>query len=180
MNSGFEMFISFFKVGLFTFGGGYAMLPIAKAEIVEKKQWITFEELMDYYGIAQLSMGILAINTNTLVGYHIAKKKGATIAAVATALPSIIIIVLIAAFLTEYFNHPIVIDMFKAIRIVVTALIVSTTYDLAKKGIVDLFGIIMAITAFIAITFVNVNPIFLVVPSGILGIVFFKSQKEFK
>ena len=63
MNSGFEMFISFFKVGLFTFGGGYAMLPIAKAEIVEKKQWITFEELMDYYGIAQLSMGILAINT---------------------------------------------------------------------------------------------------------------------
>ena len=180
MNLDIEMFVSFFKVGLLTFGGGYAMLPIAKAEIVEKKQWITFDELIDYYGIAQLSMGILAINTNTLVGYHIAKKKGATIAAIATSLPSIIVIILVASLLTEYFNHPILIDVFKAIRIVVTTMIVSTTFDLAKKGIIDLFGIVVALTAFVLITFVDVNPIFLVIPSAILGIIFYKPKKEDK
>lgn len=177
MKLALEMFIAFFKVGLFTFGGGYAMIPIAKREIIENKSWITEEELMDYYGISQVSMGIIAINTSALMGYRIAHKKGAVIAAFATALPSILIITIIAALLEDYFDLPLVINMFKAIRIVVAALITYTTVNLARKGITDLFGTILFITSFVLIVVFNVNPILLVIPSAFLGIFFYRERR---
>lgn len=178
MKFALEMFVAFFKVGLFTFGGGYAMIPIAKREIIDNKGWVSEVELMDYYGIAQVSMGIIAINTSALIGYHVAHKKGAVIAAFATALPSILIITLIAALLEGYFDLPFVINMFKAIRIVVAALITYTTIILAKKGILDLFGAVLFVVSFTMIVVFNVNPILLVVPSAILGIFFYPRGRK--
>lgn len=178
MKLAIEMLVAFFKVGLFTFGGGYAMIPIAKREVIDNKHWIKEEELMDYYGIAQVSMGIIAINTSALIGYHIAQKKGAALAAFATALPSILIITLIAAVLEGYFDLPIVINMFKAIRIVVAGLITHTTYVLAKKGIVDIFGGVLFTASFILIVVFNINPILLVVPSAFLGIFFYPKERK--
>lgn len=180
MKKTIEMFIAFFKVGLFTFGGGYAMIPIAKREIIENKGWITEEELMDYYGISQVSMGIIAINTSALMGYRIDKEKGALIAAVASALPSIIIITVIAAVFEGMFDYPVVVNMFKAIRIVVSALIVHTTYKLMKIGIIDLFGWILFAVSFLGVVLFNVNPILLVVPSAILGFFFYPKNKAGK
>ncbi len=168
-----DMFWAFFKVGLFTFGGGYAMIPIAKREIIEKKGWISEEQLMDYYGIAQVSMGIIAINTNALAGYQIAKKRGALIAAFATALPSILIITIIAMALEGLFELAVIANMFKAIRVVVAALICHTTLILAKKGILDLFGIVLFLVSFIVMAFFNVSPIYIVLPSALLGMVFY-------
>src|SRR5690554_1891467 len=175
-----EMFIAFFKVGLFTFGGGYAMIFIAKRELIDNKGWVSEAELMDYYGISQVSMGIIAINTNALIGYHIAHKKGAVLAAFATALPSIIIITIIAAVLEGLFDVPLVINMFKAIRIVVSALIVHTTYKLAKIGVIDLFGVVLFIASFVLIVVFKVNPILLVIPSALLGLIFYPKKKEEK
>lgn len=180
MKKTIEMFIAFFKVGLFTFGGGYAMIPIAKREIIENKGWITEEELMDYYGISQVSMGIIAINTSALMGYRIDKEKGALIAAIASALPSIIIITVIAAVFEGMFDYPVVVNMFKAIRIVVSALIVHTTYKLMKIGIIDLFGWILFAVSFLGVVLFNVNPILLVVPSAILGFFFYPKNKAGK
>ncbi|NLC41838.1 MAG: chromate transporter [Erysipelothrix sp.] len=180
MKKTIEMFIAFFKVGLFTFGGGYAMIPIARRQIIENKGWITEEELMDYYGISQVSMGIIAINTSALMGYRIDKEKGALIAAVASALPSIIIITVIAAVFEGMFDYPVVVNMFKAIRIVVSALIVHTTYKLMKIGIIDLFGWILFAVSFLGVVLFNVNPILLVVPSAILGFFFYPKNKAGK
>ena len=177
MKKTIEMFIAFFKVGLFTFGGGYAMIPIARRQIIENKGWITEEELMDYYGISQVSMGIIAINTSALMGYRIDKEKGALIAAVASALPSIIIITVIAAVFEGMFDYPVVVNMFKSIRIVVSALIVHTTYKLMKIGIIDLFGWILFAVSFLGVVLFNVNPILLVVPSAILGLFFYPKKK---
>lgn len=180
MKKTIEMFIAFFKVGLFTFGGGYAMIPIARRQIIENKGWITEKELMDYYGISQVSMGIIAINTSALMGYRIDKEKGALIAAVASALPSIIIITVIAAVFEGMFDYPVVVNMFKAIRIVVSALIVHTTYKLMKIGIIDLFGWILFAVSFLGVVLFNVNPILLVVPSAILGFFFYPKNKAGK
>ena len=168
----FEMFIAFFRVGLFTFGGGYAMLPIVEKEIVEKKGWIKSEEVMDYYGIAQVSMGLIAINTSALIGYKIHKRLGAVVAALSAALPSVIIITLIALFLEPYMTLPWFESMFTTIRIVVAALIVHTTIKMGKQGIIDLFGWVSFAIAFTLITFLDVNPIPLIILAAISGNIF--------
>ena len=167
-----EMFVAFFRVGLFTFGGGYAMLPIVDKEIVVKKGWITSEEVMDYYGIAQVSMGLIAINTSALIGYKIHKRTGAIVAALSAALPSVIIITLIALFLEPYMTLPWVASMFSTIRIVVAALIVDTTIKMGKQGIIDWFGWISFILAFVLITFLDVNPIPLILLAALSGNIF--------
>lgn len=171
-----EIFVSFFRVGLFTFGGGYAMLPIAKKEVVERRGWITNEELIDFYGIAQVSMGIIAINTSVLIGYKVNKKLGGVVAGFASMLPSIIIILLIAIFLENLLSYPIVVNMFAMIRIVVTALIINTMIVLGKKGITDLNGVFIFLVSFILITFIDLSPIYIVILSVIAGILLYPKQ----
>jgi chromate transporter len=168
-----ELFVAFFRVGLFTFGGGYAMLPIVKKEIIERKAWITQEQMMDYYGIAQVSMGIIAINTSALIGYQVAKSKGALVAAFSTALPSILVITLIAMFLQPFMNNPIVLNMFSAIRIVVAALITHTAYSLTKKGIIDKRGAVLFVFVLMGIIMLDLSPIILIIASAFFGIIFF-------
>jgi chromate transporter len=172
-----EIVISFFKVGLLTFGGGYAMIPIAEKEVVEKRQWITQEELMSYYGLAQLSMGIIAINTCALIGYRVQGKIGAFVAGISSTLPSIIIITLIAMFFQTIMNVPIVPVIFSSIRIVVFALVLSTSVKFYKNGVKDIYGLILFSSAFVLITFVNVNPIFVIVTSGLLGMALYPYRK---
>ena len=177
MNELLEIFLIFFRIGGFTFGGGYAMIPIAKKELVDYRGWVSESELIDYYGISQVSIGIITINTNALIGYHIAKQKGAILAAVATVLPSIIIIITIASLLEGFFEYEFVINMFKAIRIVVSALIVNTTIRLVRMGVIDLFGIIVFPISLVLITFLHVNPIILVLLSAIAGVLFYPKKK---
>lgn len=165
-----EIFVSFFRIGLFTFGGGYAMLPIAKKEVVDKRGWITNEELIDFYGIAQVSMGIIAINTSVLIGYKVNKKIGGVVAGLSSMLPSIIIILIIAIFIENILSFSFVINMFAMIRIVVTALIINTTISLSKKGITDLNGVFIFIASFILITFIDLSPIYIVVLAILAGI----------
>ncbi len=178
MNLYLEMFISFFKVGLFTFGGGYAMIPIAKKELVDYRGWLNEKELIEYYSISQVSIGNVTINTNALIGFHIAKKKGAFIAALATILPSIIVIITIAALLEDILDYPIMINLFKAVRIVVSALILNTTISLIKIGIMDTFGIVLFPIVLLLIIVFKISPIILIIVSILLGFYFYPRRKR--
>ena len=128
-----RLFLSFFKTGLFTFGGGYAMLPLLKAEVVEKQKWITEEELLDYFSIGQCTPGIIAVNVATFCGYKLKGSIGAVFATLGIIFPSLIIICLIASILNLYINNPIVAHALSGIRIGVCALICVLVIDMAKK-----------------------------------------------
>ena len=128
-----KLFLSFFKIGLFTFGGGYAMLPLLKAEVVEKQKWLTEDELLDYFSIGQCTPGIIAVNVATFSGYKLKGVTGAIFTTLGIISPSLIIICLIAAILNIYIDNPIVMHALSGIRIGVCALISVLIFDMAKK-----------------------------------------------
>ncbi len=169
MNKSTEIFISFARVGALTFGGGYAMLPILRKEVIDIKGWISEEQMMDSYAIAQVSPGIIAVNTSALIGFQLHGKKGAVSAALGQVFPSIVIITLIAAFLQQAFLIPVVAQMFAAIRIAVAVLIISTAITLLKKGIIDLFSAVIFSLALIAILGFSISPVYIVIASALSG-----------
>lgn len=170
MNKSIEIFISFARIGSLTFGGGYAMIPILRKEVIDLKGWITEEQMMDAYAIAQVSPGIIAVNTSALIGFQLHGKKGALSAALGQVFPSILIITLIAAFLQQAFLIPIVTQIFAGIRIAVAALIINTATTLFKKGIIDIFSGMIFASAFIAIVIFSVSPVYIVILSAIFGV----------
>ncbi len=166
-----QLFITFARIGAFTFGGGYAMLPMFQRELVEKRKWETEENLMDYYAIAQCTPGVIAVNTATLVGYKQKGTIGAVAATVGVVLPSFIIIAIIAALLTNFADLPMVKYAFLGIRACVCALILDAVIKLGKKAIRDIPTIIIAILVFICTCFFNISPIVLVVIAAVAGLI---------
>ena len=166
-----ELFFVFSKIGLFTFGGGYAMLPMLQKEIVEKHKWATEDELMDYFAIGQVTPGIIAINTSTFVGH---KRKGIIGGIVATAgmvFPSLIIITLIAAFLRNFADYKPVQYAFNAVRACVCVLIFEAVIKMSKKSVTDKFCL-MVFLVVIVLSLTNwLSPALLVVLAGISGII---------
>lgn len=173
-----ELIISFFKIGLFTFGGGYAMLPLLQREVVEKKGWATEEDLMDYYAIGQSTPGIIAVNTTTFVGYYQRGILGAIMATIGLVLPSLIIILLVASILDAVIALPLLEHAFAGIRVAVSALVLFSVYRLGKAGIADTFGLVWAIITFVAIGFLNISPLWIVLSSLVLGNVVLKIRGE--
>jgi chromate transporter len=170
MNKSTEIFISFARIGAMTFGGGYAMIPILRKEVIDIKGWISEEQMMDAYAMAQVSPGIIAVNTSALIGFQLHGKKGALSAALGQVFPSILIITLIAAFLQQAFLIPMVTQIFAAIRIGVAALIINTATTLFKKGIIDIFSGMIFAFAFVAIVIFAISPVYIVILSAISGI----------
>ena len=138
MNRYLDLFLTFARVGVCTFGGGYAMLPILQREIVEKKKWATEEELADYYAIGQCTPGVIAVNTATFVGRTQGGVAGGILATLGVVFPSVVIILLIAAFLQNFAEVPAVIHAFNGVRACVCALILSSVLKLGKKALTDL------------------------------------------
>lgn len=165
-----ELFISFAKVGGLTFGGGYAMLPILQKEVVEKKNWVTYEEVMDYYAIGQCTPGIISVNTAIFIGYQQKKLLGGIAAALGVVFPSVVIILIIAAFLSNFMEHALVVKAFNGIQIAVAALVFNATLTLYKKGVKDKFTLALFAVCFVIFVFVDLSPVFVVVSSAILGI----------
>ena len=165
-----QLFISFFKIGLFTFGGGGAMIPLMEAELVKKRKWLTEEDLLDYYAIAQCTPGIIAINTATMAGYVVKRKTGSLVATVAVVLPSLIIITLIAAVLQNYMHNQNVIYAFNGIRAAVVAIIFEVVFELGKKNIKNMgSGIIFAVSLLLLLMF-NFSPIQTILCGFALGL----------
>lgn len=168
-----KLYRVFLSIGICTFGGGYAMLSLLQRVIVEKYHWATEEELMDYYAIGQCTPGIIALNTSTFIGYKYKKLPGAIVATLGFLTPSLIIIVLIAAFMENYASLPIVKHAFAGIRICVCALILDAVLKLGKKSITDKIGIAIFLLICVLAIFTSVSTIALVVASGIAGYVIY-------
>lgn len=164
------LFMSFFRIGAFTFGGGYAMLPIIQKEIVEDKHWATDAEVMDYYAIGQCTPGIIAVNVATFIGYKHKKLAGAIFATLGVVTPSLLIITTIAAFFQHFQDYPVVQHAFGGIRIVVIALILQTVVKMWKQSIKNWIGIGLFALSFLFIAFTSFSPIFIIVLSGIIGV----------
>ena len=167
MNILLDLFLTFARIGGLTFGGGYAMLPILQREVAENKKWTTEEELMDYYAIGQCTPGVIAVNVATFIGYKIAGIIGGIIATLGVITPSVIIITLIAAFLTNFADLP-------NVRVCVCVLILNAIIKLGKKSIVDklTFAIFIAVSILSIVT--SLSPIIYIIISGVIGALIYK------
>lgn len=173
MNLMFKLFLTFFKIGAFTIGGGYAMLPLIETEVVEKNKWLTAEEFIDIIAIAEATPGPIAVNVSTYVGYKKHGYKGAMMCTLGTILPSFMIILLIVKFFWSYRQNPTIEKVFMGIRPAVAALIFSAVYKLAKNIPMNYFMVIGALVTMIAIVFFNISPIFIILTSAIGSIIYF-------
>ena len=174
-----QIYLKFFKIGAVTFGGGYAMLPILRREIVEKEGWVTEEEIMDFYAIGQSLPGIIAINVGGCVGYLRRKEAGAIAAALGVVSPCLIIITIIAAALQGFQDNVWVRHALSAVSVCVCALILDSVIAMWKKGVKNLFGFALFAIMLVAMTFTEISPVLLVILSAVCGIVY-KTFKDTK
>ena len=172
MNVLIHLFMAFARIGAFTFGGGYAMLPMLQKEVVEKYHWTTEDEIMDYYAIGQCTPGIIAVNTATFIGYKTAGIPGAVFATLGIITPSIIIITIIAACLRNFADLPIVKHAFNGIRACVCVLILNAVTKLAQKSLVDKICLGICAVVLALSLFTSISPALIVVFAGIAGVVF--------
>lgn len=166
-----SLFVSFFKIGAMTFGGGYAMLPMLERELVEKKKYVTMDEIMDYFAVGQCTPGVIAVNTATFIGFKRKGILGGIFATLGVITPSIIIITLLASVLQMIAGHEIVEHAFAGISVAVCALIVQAVLKLSKSGIKDVLTGIIAALAFIFSFFFDVSPIIIIIGAGVLGVI---------
>ena len=177
-----QMFLIFAKIGGFTFGGGYAMLPMLQKEVVENKKWATQEELMDYYAIGQCTPGVIAVNTATFIGYKHKGILGAIFATAGVITPSIIIVGIIAMFISNFQEYTLVQYAFGGIRAAVVALIASSIIKLSKKSVKDVISFVIFLLVTVLSFFTDMSPVIFVLAAGICGLVVnitgVKNQKE--
>lgn len=168
MNVYLQIFTCFAKIGAFTLGGGYAMIPIIQKEVVDKKKWIDEQDFMDIIAISQSAPGLLAVNISIFLGYKLRGVKGSLTATLGSILPSFIIILLIAMFFTGYQDNPTVIKIFKGIRPVVVALIAVPVIDMAKKAKLNIYTASLAVITTLLIVFLHVSPVYILLVVGIV------------
>lgn len=167
----FDLFLTFARIGGLTFGGGYAMLPILQKEVVDSKNWVTEEELMDYYAIGQCTPGVIAVNTATFIGYKRKGIIGAIFATIGVVFPSLVIISIIAAFISNFADLEIVKNAFAGIRVCVCVLILNAVIKLFKSSVIDKPTAALFILILILGILLNFSPIISVIIAGILGVV---------
>ena len=164
------LFLSFARVGVMTFGGGYAMLPMLQREIVEKRGWATEEELADYFAIGQCTPGVIAVNTATFIGQKLGGTACAAAATLGVIFPSLVIITLIAALLSNFADIPAVRNAFAGIRACVCALILNAVIKLWKKAVVDLPTVIIFIVVLALAVFTKLSPVVFVAGAALAGV----------
>lgn len=163
-----DLFMVFMKIGAFTIGGGYAMIPLIKAEL-DKRKWIGEDELPDIIALAQSAPGILAVNVSIFTGYKIRGVKGSIVATVGSVLPSFLIILTIAMAFTNFQDNPIVISIFKGIRPVVVALIAAPMISMAKKSNTTWWSWVITAISLLLVSFLEVSPIYIIIVVMVLA-----------
>ncbi len=171
------LFLLFARVGCFTFGGGYAMLPMLQRELVDKKGWITEQEIMDYYAIGQLTPGVIAVNVATFVGYKRKGVIGGIVATLGMIFPPLVIIMVIAALIQNFADLYVVKCAFAGIRVAVLALIVQTIVKMVKAGVKDVFTVLILIVTFGLMMF-EVPAVLIVIGAAVAGVIFQKVVKS--
>ncbi len=173
----FSLFITFFKIGAFTFGGGYAMLELMKTEICKKKAWCKEAELLDYFALSQCTPGVIAVNTATFVGRRIKGILGGIFATLGVVTPSFIIITLIASFLKNFAEYALTQHIFGGIRIIVAVLVVNAVFTMGKSALKDKICLLLAVISCVLSFIFDLSPIYFVVAGAILGLFLKRNQK---
>lgn len=172
-----EMFLIFFKIGAFTFGGGFAMIPIIQEEIVEKKAWIKEDEFLDAIIVSQSAPGPVAVNLSVYTGHKLAGIPGMIVAVLGTVLPSFLIILVVARYLYQYRNNPMLDRIFAGITPGIVGLVLAAVYKLKKSSNFGMDKIFIAVLAFLVIAFFGISPIYLIIVAG-LGSVLINKYNE--
>ena len=164
------LFLAFARVGVMTFGGGYAMIPILEREIVDRHGWASSEELMDYYAVGQCTPGVIAVNTATFIGQKTAGTLGGIAATLGVVFPSLVIISVIAGILTNFADIPAVKSAFAGIRVCVCVLIFNAVVKLFKSAVPDKGALCLCLGVFVLSVFLDISPVYYVLVCAAAGI----------
>lgn len=167
-----QLYVAWFKMGLFTFGGGYAMLPMIQREVIEKYHWATEDEIMDYYAIGQCTPGVIAVNTATFVGYYQKGVIGGIVATLGVVSPSLVIISLIAGLITNFSDLLVVQYALNGIRVAVCMLMINAIIKLGKSSLKNAVGYGIFAVALVLSLFTDLSTVLLVIMAGVAGVVF--------
>lgn len=168
-----KLFISFLKIGAFSFGGGYAMLPLIEEEIIQVHGWLSPTEFIDVLAVSEMTPGPIAINSATFLGYKVGGVWGSIISTIAVVLPSFIVMSIIFHFIARFKDTPYVEWVFSGIRPVVLGLIAAAAVTVGKNAFIDIKSIFIAVVLFYLVSFKRLNPILAVVLAGAMGIVLY-------
>lgn len=177
MKKHWQIFSTMFVVGLFTFGGGYAMIPQMTRVFSQKRGWVGEDEIIDYYAVSQSLPGAVAINTSIMLGYRLAGTAGALCAALGAVLPSFLVLLVVTVFYQAFITNPVMLGAMRGIRAAVAALLFSTVWGLRKSS---LRGVIDVILCFIAAALVfiwDINPIWLILSGAVFGLARFYAKR---
>lgn len=172
-----DLFRTFARMGILTYGGGYAMLPILEREVVEKKGWVTEEEVLDYYALGQCTPGIIAVNAATFIGQKKKGTLGGIVATLGVISPSLVIITLIAMFLSRFAEYPVVQHAFAGIRVSVLIMIINILCKVCKRAVKDRFSLIVFLSVALMMTALeflpfSVSPVWSILAAAAAGLIY--------
>jgi chromate transporter len=172
-----DLIWTFIIVGVSTFGGGYAMLPVVERELIKKRGWVEMDEVMDYFTIAQVTPGIIAINVATFVGFKRKGFLGGLLATISFVIPGLSLMILVSLFVKRFAEHPLVLHAFTGIRLAVGAVLVDMLIKLFKGVFKNYKTIIIFVIAFVLSAVFSLSPVYIVMAAGIAGFFFFPAKK---
>ena len=170
----FKLFVTFFRIGVFTFGGGYAMIPLIEKDIVERNRWVGREDFVDLLAVAQSAPGIFAVNMAVFIGYKLRGTRGAIAAAMGCVLPSVVIILLIALFFRQFRHLPVVNNVFMGLRPAVVALIAVPVFSVAKSAKLGWSTVWIPVLSALLIVAFGVSPVYVIAVAALAGFVWGK------
>lgn len=178
MNIYLSFFWIFCKIGAFTIGGGYAMVPLIENEIIDKRKWINKDDFIDLLAIAQSTPGIFAVNIAIFIGYKLRGVRGSIVTTLGTILPSFVIMLAIALFFHSFQDNPIVERIFKGIRPAVVALIAAPCFNMAKAARINRYTIYIPIVSTLLIWLLGVSPIYIIIFAGVGGYIYGRLKRK--
>lgn len=170
-NKCIRLFLSFLRIGLMAFGGGYSAIPLIEKELIEEKMWIDESEILDIFALSESIPGSLSINNAILIGYKIGNISGAIAAMIGTILPSLLVIIVFAALSNKVKKFPILDAVFVGVRSAITALILNTGIKFTKAAYINKISLILSIATVLFIVFLGINPIFMITIGGVIGVI---------
>lgn len=165
-----KLFITFFKIGLFTIGGGYAMIPLIERDVVERNRWVSKEEFLDLLAVAQAAPGVFAVNISIFIGYKLRGVWGSIVAAIGNVLPSVLIILAIAFFFSSFSDNRVVNNIFMGLRPAVVALIAAPVFSVAKSARIGWTNVWIPVLSALLIVCFGVSPIYIIMAAVVAGI----------
>ncbi|MBO7281670.1 MAG: chromate transporter [Bacteroidaceae bacterium] len=165
-----KLFITFFKIGLFTIGGGYAMIPLIERDVVERNRWVSKEEFLDLLAVAQAAPGVFAVNISIFIGYKLRGVWGSIVAAIGNVLPSVLIILAIAFFFSSFSDNRVVNNIFMGLRPAVVALIAAPVFSVAKSARIGWTNVWIPVLSALLIVCFGVSPIYIIMVAVVAGI----------